>query len=542
MTRQAQDQAVASARMWASLCPLLDGLALGRMIEALEAVGALAELRDLAAPEPIDGLARRWGTRPGYLHLVLRALAQLGLMTLDIAPDGQRLVAPTPAGRDWLVLTSAYRGFGQRLSEADDMPDWAEGRTPPPSAPPRLPPQALGESSASRLVASHLWGPLVAAFLTLCHRRASRTDPGIQPSAADMLEAAGAVRDYGESLLVAQGWGERRGEVFTLDAVGELALLAAPQCFHTLSYLPTLIRSDRLLFGQDACPPQPTADGRETHLDRALDIAFSGLVFRRGCGTPFLRMLLPLFTETSPPTCVVDVGCGDGTLLLELGRGLRQAGLDTDAVTLVGVDPAPEARAETGDRLAREGLRHLILDGDIAAPAALAGRLAEAGLALREGLFVSKSVFHDRRFTPPAANTPEPTGVPSCGVFIGEDGELLQTPEVERQLIELLLRWRPWIGRHGMVVIEAHTADPAHGAAHAGHHVLVPLEVTHGLSHQYLLEAERFRELVTQAGYRSAASADLNSWLVGRPLMTIDRYVVPSSRNDRISTPTPSLS
>ncbi|MFD2112198.1 hypothetical protein [Thiorhodococcus fuscus] len=528
--------------MWASLCPLLDGLALGCMIEALEAAGALAELRGLPAPEQIDRLARRWGARPGYLHLVLRALAQLGLMALDTDADGRRRVSPTTAGRDWLVLTSAYRGFAQRLSEAAAMPDWAEGRIPPPEAPPPLPPQAQGGSRASRLVASHLWGPLITAFLTLCHRRANRADPAIQASAFAMLEAAGTVRQYGESLLVAQGWGGRCGEDFVLDAVGELALLAAPQCFHTLSYLPTLIRSDRLLFGEDARPPQPTADGRETHLDRALDIAFSGLVFRRGCGAPFLRMLLPLFSETSPPTCVVDVGCGDGTLLLELGRGLRQAGFDTDAVTLVGVDPAPEARAETGDRLAREGLRHLILDGDIAAPEAIAAQLAEKGLALHEGLFVSKSVFHDRRFEPPAANTPEPTGEASRCVFIDEDGGPLAARAVERHLIELLLRWRPWIGRHGMIVIEAHTADPSHGAAHAGRHVLVPLEVTHGLSHQYLLEAERFRALVAQAGYRSVASTDLNTWLVGRPLMTIDRYVVDVSRNDRISAPTPSLS
>lgn len=544
MGERAQDsgqQQAPAAQAWADLCILLDGVALGAMIEALEAKGCLAEMRHLESPgEPVHTLAQRWGARSGYLHLLCRALAHLGLLVVESGPSEETRVYPSQTGRVWLALSPAYRGFGARLQDAAAMPGWADGAGTPNPLPP-MPALLQGDTRMQRWVAGHLHGPLLGAFLTLAYRRASRCDPDRQPAPEQIIQAAGAISAYGKTLLVRQGWGHWVNGEFVLAPVGHWGLRSAPQCFHTLSYLPTLIRSGRLLFGRDDSPPQPSPDGHERHLDRALDIAFSGLVFRRGCGEPFLRQLLPLF-QAAPPTCVVDVGCGDGTLLLEVGKALRSAGFDLGGLTLVGVDPAPEARAETASRLTDAGLRHLVMTGDIGDPASIAARLQAHGLDLRDGLFVSKSVLHDRQFEPPAAATPMPSGPNSRTVFIGQDGALLVAAEVERHLIDVLVRWRPWVGRHGMLVIEAHTADPSDSARHAGRHILVPLEVTHGLSHQYLLEAQRFRALVRQAGYQPVAQHDLNTWLVGRPLMTIDHYVSSSVRNERITSPTPAVS
>ncbi len=515
----------AGTRLWARLCPLLDGLAIGAFVEALEQGGALAELGTPGKPLEVDVLASRWGTRAGYLHLFLRALAQLGLVQMQPRVDGPCLVCLTPSGHEWLGRAAAYRGFSYRLEEAAMTFDWLDGGAAPPVRVPYLPAAARGDAPVARMIAQHLRGPLVGALLSACFRRATGGGTSVSPTPEQLWEAAGSARVYAAALLTEQGWGQWEGGMFRLMPEGALALSAAPQFFHTLSYLPTLLRSGRLLFGQDALPPTVGADGRETHLDRTLDIAFSGLVFRRTCAPRLLAMMAPLFADTAcAPRCIVDVGCGDGTLLLTLGRELPGAG----GVLLVGVDPAPEAREQTRSVLTSAGLPNLLFSGDIADPQAIAQHLATMGHDLREGLFISKSVFHDRRYEPPVESVPTPEGTPSRCLFIAEDGTCLPTREVERHLLDLLGRWRSWIGHHGMVVIEAHTADPADAAQAAGRHILVPLEITHGLSHQYLMESERFRALVEQAGYLPVEQHDLNGWMVGKPLMTIDRYVVRS--------------
>lgn len=515
----------AAFRLWASLCPLLDGLALGALAEALEARGVLADINAAAAPQNMDALAGRWGARPGYLHLFWRVLAQLGLVDLTGPGDAGYRIYPTDRGREWLDRAAAYQGFSQRLAEAGMTMDWVMGRAAPPAGPPALPAAALGDSPVARMIAQHLRGPLVGALLSAGFRRAAGGDANRALTPEQVWAAVGPAQAYAAALLTEQGWGEEAGSAFRITSDGAQALLAAPQFFHTLSYLPTLLRSGRLLFGEDAQPPGLDAAGRETHLDRGLDIAFSGLVFRRTCAPRLLAMIGPLFNDPArAPRSIIDVGCGDGALLLTLGRSLQNPA----EVLLVGVDPAAEAREQTRATLTAAGLPHLVFAGDIAAPQDIAERLAAAGHDLRDSLFISKSVFHDRDYQPPASATPTPVGPPSRCLFLAEDGGRLPTVDVERQLLEVLGRWRPWVGRHGLVIIEAHTADPTDAAAVAGRHILTPLEITHGLSHQYLLEAERFRSLVEQAGYRAVAQHDLNAWMVGKPLMTLDYYVVPS--------------
>lgn len=46
-------------------------------------------------------------------------------------------------------------------------------------------------------------------------------------------------------------------------------------------------------------------------------------------------------------------------------------------------------------------------------------------------------------------------------------------------LVEHFRRWRPYVGRHGMLVIEAHTADPTLYPLRTGGGVAIALDAAH---------------------------------------------------------------
>jgi hypothetical protein len=125
-------------------------------------------------------------------------------------------------------------------------------------------------------------------------------------------------------VLARQGWMRRDDGADRLTAAGEMAVMLARQYRYPMVYLPLLRSVPGLIFGD---PPAPTADGDdETHLDRDLDIRFSGEVFAATCRAPFLDVALPLFDRepvAAQPVLVVDSGCGDGTLLETLYGAVR---------------------------------------------------------------------------------------------------------------------------------------------------------------------------------------------------------------------------
>jgi hypothetical protein len=94
----------------------------------------------------------------------------------------------------------------------------------------------------------------------------------------------------------------------------------ARQYRYPMVYLPLLRRVPGLLFGdhRPAQDPDDAGSGAETHLDRELDISFSGDFFATVCRTPFLDIAPPLFDReplSGQPAFVVDTGCGDGAML-----------------------------------------------------------------------------------------------------------------------------------------------------------------------------------------------------------------------------------
>jgi len=524
MTAANADPAYAA---WEKLCHHTDGLAIGSTVATLEKTGVLAKLADATTPLPLDALAEAHGLKRGYVHLAARLLALQGWAERsgDIE-RGDTHVLPTESGRAWLCERAAYRAVPAWLAFARSIAPALAGKTPLAPMPP------LPKRGGNRRIPLQLRGAALAALMATDTRTGLFTpfgsEPGRKLAIAD-FPAPPETLDQLFDLLFLEGWVERNAQRVALTAEGVAAMAMAPQYFHSTSYLATLAAVPELM--QGGAPPELARDGEnmEGHVDREMDVRFSGLVFARNCRDPFFEAALPLFDDpdlSAQPCAVVDCGAGDGTLLRELYQAIatrtrRGAQLSRYPLTMVGVEYNRIAQEITSATLRDAGVPHITLAGDIGEPAALADALAAAGLEPKNVLHVSKSVIHDRDFRGRADPIADPL---SQAVFVSPDGGLIPAAALEADLRALFAAWRPHISRHGMIVIEAHVVAPELAAARIGGNVLVCLEATHGFSHQYLVEIDVHRRAAQRAGLRPCHQRDLGAAMVGAPILSLDHY------------------
>jgi SAM-dependent methyltransferase len=356
-------------------------------------------------------------------------------------------------------------------------------------------------------VLCHLDGHLVAPLMFTLTRAGA---PGWPRHAAE--------------ILAAPGWARTGGG---LTPAGEIAVRLARQYRYPMVYLPLLRSVPELIFGD---PARPDGDA-ETHLDRELDIRFSGEVFAALCRAPFLEIALPLFDRepvAAQPALVLDTGCGDGTLLETLyaaiTRTVRGRLLDEHPLLMVGADPSPVARRAASARLAAAGVPHLIMDGDIADPDGLARALSAMGHDARDALHVCKSAIHDRAYAePPPGPAPPYAATNACA---RPDGTAIPATDMARNLAEVFRGWRSLAARHGWIVIEAHTPPAQQAASLIGRTLATALDATHGYSCQYPTEPEVFAWAARAGGFSSRAHREPAAAALGHTLLTIDHFVV----------------
>jgi hypothetical protein len=522
--------AAGAARVWDALCRHIDGMAIGTTMAALHERGALALLAAQDRTE-FAALRARLAARPGFLHVALRLLADQGWVARQGEPGTDQLtIAPTARGRIVMTeLAGAYPAAARSLAHAGRVAGALHDGSLAPFA--RLARREWGLPVAGippdvrRQVLGHLDGHLVAPVMH-----------AVSSGAADIASSPGAAE-----ILARPGWahpGETPGEKPGLTPDGELALSLARQYRYPVTYLPLLRQVPELLFGE---PRQPAENdggndggdghGEETHLDRELDLRFSGDVFAVACREPFLRLALPLFDQTPldrQPALVVDSGCGDGTLLEVLYRAVREQTergrhLGDRPLLMAGVDPSPVARRMAAARLSQAGVPHVILDGDIADPAGLERALAAHGLDARDALHVCKSAIHDRAYEGPGPAAGPPP--PGAGAYALPDGSALPASSVALDLAALFRRWQPIASRHGWLVIEAHAVPAAILAGLIGRTHATVLDATHGYACQYPVEPAVFAWAARTGGFVSRGHAEPGAATLGHTILTIDHFV-----------------
>ena len=528
----------AAARVWDALCRHIDGMAIGTTMAALHERGALAMLAAQDRTE-FGPLRERLAANAGFLHVALRLLADQGWVARQGEPGTDEMtITPTARGRIVMTeLAGAYPAAVRSLAvRVDGEPgpfgtlmrrEWGL----PAGVPPDVRHQVL----------SHLNGHLVAPVMH-----------AVSSGEADIATSRGAAE-----ILAAAGWARLDADVPELTPDGEIAASLARQYRYPVTYLPLLRQVPELIFGE---PAKTDEGGEETHLDRELDLRFSGDVFTAACREPFLGLALPLF-EAAPldrqPALVVDAGCGDGALLEALYLAVRERTargrrLAERPLLMAGVDPSPVARRMASARLSAAGVPHVIMDGDIGDPAGLERALAARGLDARDALHVCKSAIHDRAYEGPGPETPESPETPDrpaspragtqqggappagAGAYARPDGSAIPASSVALDLARLFRRWRPVASRHGWLVIEAHAAPAAILARLIGRTHATVLDATHGYACQYPVEPGVFAWAARAGGFVSRGHAEPGAATLGHTILTIDHFVADQTRMSQV--------
>jgi hypothetical protein len=542
-------------QVWDSVCRHIDGMVIGSTMAALYSRGALRILA--GSPRTSFGvLRRRLGARPGYLNVALRLLADQGWLTCAGEPGTDELiVVPTPVGQAVITeYAAAYPAAARFLPLASHI---EQVLAEPSAASPgdlgtyaalmkrewELPRPGPGPASAQarHQVLAHLNGHLVAPVMFALTRR------GTLPAGAPIALRSPALH-HAAQILARQGWTQISEARAEFTAAGRVAAALATQYRYPMIYLPLLRQVPELLFGPArASGGQQRQDQRqdqshgETHLDRELDVRFSGDVFASVCRTPFLDTALPLFDAepiAAQPGLVVDMGCGDGTMLVTLYQAIvertrRGRRIGEFPLLMVGADPSPVARQVASAGLTAAGVPHVIMDGDIADPAGFDRALTALGLDARDALHVCKSAIHDRAYRPPLESACSERSDPpasSCA-FAQPDGSAIPAAAMARDLAAFFRGWQPLTRKHGWIVIEAHSVAAATAAGLIGRTVATALDATHGYSCQYPVEPEVFAWAARTAGFRSRRHAEPAASALGHVILTVDHFVDAESQS-----------
>jgi hypothetical protein len=538
-------------KVWNQVAIQIDGIALGTTITALHERGILEEIA-LHPGIRVGKIVTRTNCRRGYLHVMLKLMSLQGWLLRGGAVGDDMELRLTPQASDLPRHALFYKHSHAGLRTAHWL---ASGKELPPANPTSeieevLEKAAQGwgmpaavcerESAFLSRVSVHLDGFVAAGYLALLERL------GLLPTNADIhrpLPINLPDRENAEDairltrFLCRIGWAQSRNGLFDWMAEGVMAALMQRQYWYPLTYLATLSRVGELLGGELTNLDIQDDRGDELHLDRNLDIRFSGEVFNQTCREPFFALVLPIFNQplAEQPTYLVDVGCGNGNLLAATWQAIveqtaRGNQLSERPLIAVGLDVNRIARESAGSLLTSLRIPNIMVPGDIGQPGAIKNMLQQYGISCADSLFLTKSVIHNRRFRKPRfpINSTEDDG---GLIFVADDGELLSAAEIEQSLVELLSEWRPLITKHGWVIIEAHSVSAEIGAANLGRSQITILDATHGFSNQFLLNPQRFRRAASRAGLRSTAGSEMGEAEIGHVVLTFDRFEVETGWN-----------
>ncbi|RMG22520.1 MAG: class I SAM-dependent methyltransferase [Bacteroidetes bacterium] len=301
------------------------------------------------------------------------------------------------------------------------------------------------------------------------------------------------------------GWFEKKNSTFRFTEKGLFFAKRASAYGVTVSYLPTLRNLEELIFGdpnalRDVAPGEP-----EKHVDREMNVWGSG-----GAHASYFRQIdeivVDLFNKPieEQPRGILDMGCGNGAFLIHLfdvieKRTLRGEMLEEHPLFLVGVDYNEAALKATRKNLIQADIWAKVIWGDIGKPEVIARDLKEDyNIELGNLLNVRTFLDHNRIWEEPPGITKMGVGT-STGAFAYR-GKRLNNYLVEQNLRMHFAKWKPFVEKFGLLVIELHTLPPALTAAHLGETAATAYDATHGYSDQYILEIEVFHRMAKEAG------------------------------------------
>lgn len=475
----------------------LHGFVAAPIVSACREAGILAALE--AATVDVDEVAARLSVRPGFCRVLFRALHALGVVEsadfrhyalTDLYPQVAGI--PTDIDQLYRLDVAAFLRDGE---DAERVAGWLQrcadgwGRSAG-----EIDPAPGGIALDGAILV-----PLLLELVRLGtepmiagreERLFEQLHPRARPLVVDLLRS--------KDMLLST-------DPLTLSPSGRYLCERALTMAMYASYRPMLIRLRELLQGDPRAVFATDAHGHEQHIDRTLNVIGSGFqhdTFFRD----MVDLVVRLFDRTpldEQPRCIVDMGCGDGTLLHTLytaisERSLRGRHLDTHPLLMVGADF--NARSLEASAATLRDIPHRLLHGDIADPRKLIDDLLALGIAesADDILHVRSFLDHDRPLN--LCADAAPGDMHDDHVYVDADGRVLSRAAVHDDLRAHLRRWGEAIGRHGLVLIEVFALPVALTREYFRETVSFSFDHLHALSKQALVEATTFQQALAWNG------------------------------------------
>ena len=251
-------------------------------------------------------------------------------------------------------------------------------------------------------------------------------------------------------------------------------------------------------------------DEPEKHVDREMNVWGSG-----GAHSTYFKVIdeiiINIFNKplSEQPKGILDMGCGNGAFIQHIFdvidyQTLRGKHLEEYPLLLVGADFNEAALRVTRANLIKSDIWAKVIWGDIGRPKALAKDLKEDyNIDLKDLLNVRTFLDHNRIWEMPDTITKRVSQ--STGAY-SNLGNRISNNLVEDSLLEHFTKWKPYVEKFGLLIIELHTLDPSLSANNLGKTAATAYDATHGYSDQYILELDVFNKIASEAGLERDAN------------------------------------
>ncbi len=300
------------------------------------------------------------------------------------------------------------------------------------------------------------------------------------------------------------GWFKKKNDTYQFTDNGLFFAKRASAYGVTVSYLPTFLALDDLLFGNPLVLKTDSPDETEKHVQREMNVWGSG-----GAHSTYFKVIdeviINLFNKPidEQPKGILDMGCGNGAFIQHVfevidNQTKRGKMLDDYPLLLVGADFNQAALKVTRANLIKADIWAKVIWGDIGRPDLLANDLKEDyNIDLKDLLNVRTFLDHNRIWETPKNNTNRVSN--STGAYT-HNGKRISNNLVEDSLLEHLQKWKPYVEKFGLLIIELHTINPKLSASNIGKTANTAYDATHGYSDQYILEVDVFKKIAIEAG------------------------------------------
>lgn len=300
------------------------------------------------------------------------------------------------------------------------------------------------------------------------------------------------------------GWFTKKKDTYQFTDEGLFFAKRASAYGVTVSYIPTFIQLDELIFGNALVLKTDSPDETEKHVHREMNVWGSG-----GAHSTYFKIIdeviIKLFNKPidEQPKGILDMGCGNGAFIQHIFdvieyQTLRGKMLEEHPLLLVGADFNQAALKVTRANLIKADIWAKVIWGDIGRPDLLAKDLKDDyNIDLKDLLNVRTFLDHNRIWDPPKNKTKREST--SSGAYTFQ-GKRISNNLVEDSLLEHLQKWKPFVERFGLLIIELHTINPKLTAANIGKTAATAYDATHGYSDQYILEVDVFNKVAAEAG------------------------------------------